>query len=487
MERPLANSYWVLPGRLLAGEYPYGSTLLRIRVRLRRLLDAGFNSFIDLTQPGEMPDYQSLLPAGVDYLRSPIDDATTPADFEQMHAIQAQLQAALAAGRCIYVHCRAGIGRTGTVVGCYLAQQSLDGEQALTQLNRLWQQSARSASWPRVPQTSEQADFVRAWPSNYQASAQAPAMAAVRALRARFLGSLLGLAMGDALGVATQFRRQGSFAPIGDLIGGGSFDLARGDWSDDTAMALCLAESLLESPGFSVEDQLQRYVRWQHFGHLAASRQCVGISATTARILGRAASDLTAAPPSMHGGSTECAPLSRVGPVVLYYFADQAQAIAQAQAAARVFEAVPVVLDACRLLAAMLHAALRGEPVARIVRLPLRLFSAQPLLPAVLALHALDPMQPPSPQAEPALSVLAAARWALASGGSFRAGALRAANLGGDADVIGAVHGQLAGAVYGHAAIPVGWLAALAERRLIEDMADRLLTGALVGLAESAV
>ena len=164
MRRPLANSYWVLPGILLAGEYPYGDTPEEARERVARLLDAGIDAFVDLTQAGECPEYRLLLPRDVHYLSSPIPDTQIPADPDQMRAIQAHLRTALGAGRRIYVHCRAGIGRTGLVMGCYLAEQGLDGATALKQLNRLWRQSARSSSWSKVPQTPEQAEFILHWP-----------------------------------------------------------------------------------------------------------------------------------------------------------------------------------------------------------------------------------------------------------------------------------------------------------------------------------
>ncbi len=73
------------------------------------------------------------------------------------------IRAALSLDRCVYVHCRAGIGRTGLVIGCFLAEEERDGKAALKRLNHLWRQSARAASWPKVPQTREQADYIRHW------------------------------------------------------------------------------------------------------------------------------------------------------------------------------------------------------------------------------------------------------------------------------------------------------------------------------------
>jgi ADP-ribosyl-[dinitrogen reductase] hydrolase len=280
-------------------------------------------------------------------------------------------------------------------------------------------------------------------------------------------------------------------------------------------MALCLAESLLERQGCEPDDQLLRYRRWQRHGHLASGSHCLGITAATALALGRGAQAATGAngasgvsAAGRAGGadgaseangvtrtavtatlgktvSQEAAPLSRVAPMVLFFFAHEAQAITQTEASARLFDAAPLVLDSCRVLAAMLHAALRGEPLARVLQPPLTVFGSRPVAPPVAALLARDPMRMPGTHAGPALTALNAARWALAGGGGFRDGALRAANFGGDADVIGAIHGQLAGALYGAQAIPAGWLSALARRPLIEDLADRLLAAALVRLAEN--
>jgi len=164
LDRPLPNTYWVIPGRLLAGEYPSGSEESLAGARLQRLGAAGIDYFVDLTEHGELPGYSHLLPFRTRYLRSEIADTWVPNNVSQMQGLLSDIREALAAGRRIYVHCRAGIGRTGMVIGCFLAEESGDGKGALKLLNRLWRQSDRSKTWPKVPQTREQADYIRHWP-----------------------------------------------------------------------------------------------------------------------------------------------------------------------------------------------------------------------------------------------------------------------------------------------------------------------------------
>lgn len=160
---PLPNSYWVTPGKLLGGEYPGGESEPETLQRLQALMDAGIDCFVNLTQAGELPAYSTLLPEGVWYFHLPIVDHGLPVDATYMRQIQYALNGALAAGRCVYVHCRMGIGRTGTVLGCRLVEQGLHGEEALNQLNLAWQQCARSRRWPSIPETPEQGQFVATW------------------------------------------------------------------------------------------------------------------------------------------------------------------------------------------------------------------------------------------------------------------------------------------------------------------------------------
>jgi ADP-ribosylglycohydrolase len=500
MRAPLPNSYWVVPGQVLAGEYPAAPERADSRVRLARLIDAGVGCFVDLTQPDELPPYHTELPLAVEYLRKPIADHGIPEHPQQMAEILECLREALSARRVVYLHCRAGIGRTGTVAGCLLIERGLSGDAALAELNRLWRESARSLQWPTVPETAEQSDYVRAWtPRVFAAEPEAdplldPAtLAAARGLRERFLGALLGLAVGDAVAAATQYKRPGRFDPIGDMLGGGPFDLPRGAWSDDTAMALCLAESLLEREGFDARDQVARYRRWQQHGHLSATGQCLGITAGTARALAR--SQWRRQPFSGSHAPDALAPesLSRVAPAVLYFFGDPAAAIAAAAEAARATSQAPAVLTACRALAAALHAALCGEPKEVILARAAALLEAPEAAGVIAAVNALPAAAAVGLPAEGAASpgrrggataraALTAALDAFARTDNLRDAVLAAANLGGNSDVMAGACGALAGAHYTASAVPTLWRNSLMKKDLLEGFADRLLAHALLQL-----
>ena len=470
---PLPNSYWVLPGRLLAGEHPAGMTAEMTRERLSRLLAAGVDCFLDLTQPHEIAPYDASLPPEVDYFRCSIVDHSTPAHAREMTEILGCLHGALREGRVVYLHCRAGIGRTGMVAGCLLVEQGFAGEEALAELNRLWRQSGRSAQWPTVPETDDQLEYVRRWaplPAEESDPLLAPStLAAARPLRGRFQGTLFGLATGDAVAAATQYRRPGRFTPVGDMLGGGPFDLPRGGWSDDTAMALCLAESLIERGGFDARDQVARYRRWQKEGYLSATGQCLGITAGTARALALAQWRRQAFSGPHDPGVLDAEGLSRVPPVAMYFFSNGATVAAeQAAEAARTTCQAPLVLASCRALARALHAALSGQPKT-----------------AILAAARADESPVTLPGAAPpdsAPAVLAAALDAFDRTPNFREAVLAAANLGGSSDVAAAVCGALAGAHYSGSAIPRPWRESLMKRYWLESYADRLLAHALMGL-----
>jgi ADP-ribosylglycohydrolase len=496
---PLPNSYWVIPGKLLAGEHPAGSTVRETQERVQKLLAAGIDCFIDLTLPEEMPPYDMELPISVEYIRKPIRDHSVPARREHMMDIQACVDRALRAGHKTYVHCRAGIGRTGTVVGCFLIESGMTASLAMEELNRVWQQCQRAASWPQVPETDDQVKFVLAWTPQLGAilkgreATQTPAedpllesatLTAARTVRDRFLGAFMGLAIGDALAAATQFKRAGTFTPVGDMLGGGPFDLPRGAWSDDTAMALCLADSLVETESFDPRDQVERYTRWQQHGYLSATGQCVGITAGTAKALAMAKWRRQLYSGSHDPKQLDPEVLSRVAPVVMFFFASPPEAITHAGDAARTTCQAPKAIEASRFFAAVLYGALAGRPKTAVLTPPADLFDASTLRTEVaeLARHALQVGSGGAPHAGNVVDVLEAALWAFCSTDNFRDGALKVANLGGNSDAAAAVYGQLAGAYYGVNAIPGHWRNSLMNKEVIENLADRVLAHALLSL-----
>jgi hypothetical protein len=171
-DRPILESYWVVPGRLLAGEYPAQLNEEVTRNRLAALIEAGFNLFIDLTQPDEadeaLPYREALLETAHDrnmpvtHLRFPIGDFGLPSP-EKMNLILAAIDEGLRSGHKIYLHCLGGIGRTGTTVGCYLVRQGKSGADALDQLATWWRRVPKSRYHRRSPETTAQVDFILNW------------------------------------------------------------------------------------------------------------------------------------------------------------------------------------------------------------------------------------------------------------------------------------------------------------------------------------
>ena len=148
------------PGRILAGEHPDGGGEAATRARIDALLGAGVRGFLDLTEEGEMTDYGSLLPAGVQRQAFALPDHSVPHTAQQMRDVQDSLQRLLAAGTTIYVHCRAGVGRTGTVAGCWLVERGLTAKDALALLQHKFQAAGQSRSGQLTPETDAQRAFI---------------------------------------------------------------------------------------------------------------------------------------------------------------------------------------------------------------------------------------------------------------------------------------------------------------------------------------
>ncbi len=298
----------------------------------------------------------------------------------------------------------------------------------------------------------------------------------------RFQGALLGLASGDALGTTVEFKSPGSFTPVTEMTGGGLFKLPAGAWTDDTSMALCLAESLIECGGFDPADQLRRYLRWWREGHNSSTGSCFDIGGSTSKALARFERTGEPYPGDADPGGAGNAPLMKLAPVAMVYARQPEQAAEFAGQSARTTHGAPEATDAACWFAVLLVGALNG--VAKDELLGVSVYGCQPgpinfdqLDPKIqeIAAGSYREKQPPEIKglgySPPALE---AALWALYTTSSWEQGALAAVNLGDDADTTAAIYGQLAGAIYGVEAIPERWLELLVMREEIGGRAEGL-------------
>ncbi len=173
----------------------------------------------------------------------------------------------------------------------------------------------------------------------------------------RFRGCLIGLAVGDAVGTALEFKKRGSFEPITDMIGGGPFHLDPGQWTDDTSMALCLAESLIQTDGFSADDQMTRYCRWLDSGYMSSTGKCfdIGNTVMTALKRYRATGNPNAGSADPHTAGNGS--IMRLAPVVMYFFPDENMIVHYAIESSRTTHGALECTEACALLAGVLYRA----------------------------------------------------------------------------------------------------------------------------------
>jgi ADP-ribosyl-[dinitrogen reductase] hydrolase len=290
--------------------------------------------------------------------------------------------------------------------------------------------------------------------------------------RDRAVGCLLGLAVGDAIGAAVEFKPRDSFTPLTDMIGGGPFSLAPGEWTDDTTMALCLAESLLAKGTVDQADLMTRFAGWLQRGENTVSGRCFDIGATT-----RAAIESFIASGNPSAGSHLAsaagnASLVRLAPLAIFAHRDRALAELLAGKQSRTTHAALEVIDACRLFTDTLIDALTGADKEGALRQ-----RVMALAPKVLFISAGEYKSKTRDQIRSSgyvVHTLEAAVWSVWQTDNFRDTVLHAANLGDDADSVAATAGQLAGALYGAKGIPDEWLAKLAWREKIEKLANAL-------------
>jgi ADP-ribosylglycohydrolase len=479
------RSAWLEPGRLLVGEHPAATEGAQERVAA--LLGAGISYFIDLTPPGECALYDHRLPTTraddgryLIYVRRAIGRGEVPATPDSMAETLDYVDRALEVGHRVYLHAGADPGRVVAVAACWLRRRGLASDAALVRARRAWVAACGAVGVDGAngePESPAQRGLVESWrepDAVAEAAGEEIDLALLGRLRSRYHGGVIGLACGDALGASTQYRRPGSFAPITGFVGGGHWQLPPGAWTDDTAMSLCLAESLLSTDAFDEQEQRARYRRWQRQGECSSTGQCVGITAAVSASLQRSV--------PVEGGPEA---MLRAGIVALYAASDPPRVFTGSAAAAAVTDAsIPVrhaAMAYAALMLAALHGARRETLLATAREIWIEHAAAPPgILDVVLGGEARPaPATLQFPAGTDPFAPLRLATATLFGGGGFRDGLLAIVNRGGDADLAGALYGQLAGALWGIDAVPAAWRGAIRRAAALREVADRLLAAAL--------
>ncbi|HAY83837.1 MAG TPA: ADP-ribosylglycohydrolase [Chloroflexi bacterium] len=296
-------------------------------------------------------------------------------------------------------------------------------------------------------------------------------------MQQKYLGCLLGLACGDAVGTTVEFKAPGTFPPVTEMLGGGPFQLKAGQWTDDTSMALCLAESLLGQGRFDARDQMERYVRWWQEGYLSSTGTCFDIGNTIQAALQRYIQtgepfSGSAGPRTAGNGS-----IMRLAPVPMFYQADLQLVIHYSAESSKTTHRAQEAVDACKLFGLMIALALGGSSKEEILMGTSTYLEPESLAPKIREIQAGGYHAKTESQIEGSgyvVKSLEAALWCFSLTSTYQEAVLKAVNLGRDADTTAAVVGQLAGAYYGLEALPEAWLEKLAMAEQIRSCAGKL-------------
>jgi ADP-ribosyl-[dinitrogen reductase] hydrolase len=288
----------------------------------------------------------------------------------------------------------------------------------------------------------------------------------------RAVGALLGLAVGDALGTTLEFSARDAHSHHTEMVGGGPFRLQPGEWTDDTAMAVALAESLLSRGEFDARDLMERYVAWWKRGEYSCTGRCFDIGITTREALARYLRTRDPYSGSHSENTAGNGSIMRLAPVVCFALDDPSRLAELAREQSRTTHAAPQAVGGCELLSEIIrdgivtgdrHEALRDRPWNGHA-------SLRPVAEGAWRTKRRDQIS----SSGYVVSTLEAALWAVWRTDTFEDALTLAVNLANDADTVGAVTGQIAGALYGAGAIPDRWLKPLAWRIRIEQLARNL-------------
>jgi ADP-ribosyl-[dinitrogen reductase] hydrolase len=288
----------------------------------------------------------------------------------------------------------------------------------------------------------------------------------------RSVGCLLGLAVGDALGSTLEFTKRDTKPLHTEMTGGGPYELKPGEWTDDTAMALALGESLVACGGFNPREVMDRFVAWWRDGVGSCTGTCFDIGIITSKALASymGNGDPYAGPTSFRSAGNGS--LMRLAPAVLHGLSDAERIPALACEQSRLTHGAAEAVEACAFFSVLLSEAIFGASKAEV--LAPRRWEDVASIANIAAGSALGKDRDAVRSSAYVVDTLEAAIWSVSQTETFEDALILAVNLGDDADSVGAVTGQLAGALYGTSAIPERWLAPLAWRERITRLAEAL-------------
>jgi ADP-ribosyl-[dinitrogen reductase] hydrolase len=444
-QTPIKNSYWIIPGRFLAGEYPRNPDQESSVAKLRDLTGAGIRVFIDLTTSLDgLPPYRDMLrqldPQAehhaflVPDMGIPLADATTSDILDE-------IDAALARGKSVYIHCWGGVGRTGTLVGCWLARHGLAGNAALAKLGELWERCPKSR-FRESPETQQQRDYIAAWKEN-PATDEA-------AMLSRAQGCFMGQLAGDSLGSLVEFKSAGEIRrlyPDGvrELADGGTFNTLAGQPTDDSEMAIMLARTLIERGRFDAEAIRKAYRFWYD----SSPFDCGGTIAAGLRGMPN--------PESQANGA-----LMRVSPLGIFGTRKDLWDVAEwASQDAALTHPHPICRQASALFSMALSRAIRTGCSPSTLYAGMLLWAqhldVEPALRGALLDAAIAPPTDFQRHQGWVLIALRNALWQLLHAPNLEKGVVDTVMRGGDTDTNAAICCALLGAVHGLDEIPVQW------------------------------
>lgn len=288
----------------------------------------------------------------------------------------------------------------------------------------------------------------------------------------KLVGSFVGLAVGDAVGASVEFKPRGSFPTVTDMNGGGPFNLPVGYWTDDTSMAVCLAESLLFEPSLEKHDLLDRFCKWYNEGYNSSTGRCFDIGMTTCNALEEyihSGSVVNNKYPSSAGNGS----IMRLAPVAIAHHADPEVAAALAAVQSETTHASELATGCCELLSDILTTLYKSQDKQAIYNIKIQEYW-NPEVKKILDKNLKNKTEKEIRSTGYSVHTLEASVWCFLTTENFEQAVLKSTNLGDDTDTVAAVTGQIAGAYYGEIGIPAHWIEKLYDYERIKQLAIEL-------------